>query len=107
VYALGVSLMYPSLMPLVIAAAPDAERSQAVGTFTLFFDLAQGAGGVLFGVVAAIGGARWSFPVAGLLCAIALGVLRFGPIGRDGPVAERDYDDDERVAADQCPPLID
>ena len=82
VYALGVSLMYPSLLPLVIDAAPDAERGQAVGTFTLFFDIAQGAGGLLFGVIVTIGGNRSAFLVAGALCAVGLVVLRLGPLGR-------------------------
>jgi MFS family permease len=84
VYALGVSLMYPSLLPLVIDAAPDAERSQAVGTFTLFFDIAQGLGGLLFGVVVTVGGNRSAFVVAGALCALGLVVMRVGPLGRAG-----------------------
>ncbi len=84
IYALGVSLMYPSLLPLVIDAAPDAERSQAVGTFTLFFDIAQGAGGLLFGVVVTLGGNRSAFVGAGVLCALGLAVLRLGPLGRHG-----------------------
>lgn len=84
VYALGVSLMYPSLLPLVIDAAPDAERSQAVGTFTLFFDIAQGVGGLLFGVVVTVGGNRSAFVVAGALCALGLVVMRVGPLGRAG-----------------------
>lgn len=84
IYALGVSLMYPSLLPLVIDAAPDAERSQAVGTFTLFFDAAQGAGGLLFGLVVTVGGNRSAFVVAGVLCGLGLVVLRLGPVGRSG-----------------------
>lgn len=87
VYALGVSLMYPSLLPLVIDAAPDTERGQAVGTFTLFFDAAQGAGGLLFGVVVTVGGNRSAFVVAGALCLIGFAVLRLGPVGRQGSLA--------------------
>lgn len=82
VYALGVSLMYPSLLPLVIVAAPDAERSQAVGTFTLFFDAAQGIGGLLFGVVVTVGGNRSAFLVAGVLSFVGFIILRRGPVGR-------------------------
>ena len=108
VYAFGVSLMYPSLMPLVIAGAPEAERSQAVGTFTLFFDLAQGLGGLVFGLVVRFAGVRWAFPVAGLLCLLALGVLRFGPIGRSAAGRPgQAHDDDFDEAVEHCPPLID
>jgi MFS family permease len=84
-YALGVSLMYPSLLPLVIDAAPDAERSQAVGTFTLFFDVAQGGGGLLFGLVVSVGGNRSAFVLAGVLCMIGFAVLHRGPVGRRRP----------------------
>ena len=87
IYALGVSLMYPSLLPLVIDAAPEAERSQAVGTFTLFFDMAQGAGGLLFGLVVSFGGNRSAFVLAGVLCLIGLVVLRRGPVSRQRPPA--------------------
>lgn len=104
VYAFGVSLMYPSLMPLVIAAAPDAERSQAVGTFTLFFDLSQGGGGLLFGVVVSLGGNRSAFAVAGLLCLLGLVVLRRGPVGR---AARAERETAAAAAAVVGPPLID
>lgn len=89
VYAFGVSLMYPSLMPLVIAAAPDDERSQAVGSFTVFFDLAQGAGALMLGLIVSIGGYRSSFVAAGLLCLAGLAVLRMGPVWR-AALAERE-----------------
>lgn len=81
--ALGGSLMYPALIPEVMRNAPDSERSQAVGTFSLFFDSAQGLGGFLFGAVASVTGSdRSTFAVAGLLCLIGLVILIRGPVGR-------------------------
>ena len=97
IYALGVSLMYPSLLPLVIDAAPEAERSQAVGTFTLFFDVAQGAGGLLFGLVVSFGGNRSAFVLAGVLCLIGFVVLRRGPVSRQRPPAMPDAGADPRL----------
>jgi MFS family permease len=79
VYAMGVSLMYPSLLPLVVRCAPDAERSQAVGTFTLFFDVAQGLGAfALGGLVSLSGSEQPVFVVAGLLSVAGVAVLRSG-----------------------------
>ena len=46
---------------------PDHERSQAVGTFSLFFDLSQGIGAPLLGVVVALSGERGAFLVAALI----------------------------------------
>ena len=76
VYSMGVSLLYPSLFPLVVDGAPESERSQAIATFTLFFDVSQGLGAFLLGVVVSLSSERWAFGVAGLLSLAGLALLR-------------------------------
>jgi MFS family permease len=76
VYAMGVSLLYPALFPLVVDNAPEAERSQAIATFTLFFDVSQGLGAFVLGVVVSLSSERWAFGAAGLLSALGLVLLR-------------------------------
>lgn len=72
IYASGVSLLYPALFPLVVDGAPDSERSQAIATFTLFFDLSQGLGAPLLGGIVALTSERGAFVAAGLLSLLAL-----------------------------------
>jgi MFS family permease len=79
VYAAGVSLLYPALFPAVVDAAPEEERSHAIATFTLFFDLAQGLGAPLLGVIVAVGGERTAFVAAGLLSALGFAIHRSSP----------------------------
>jgi predicted MFS family arabinose efflux permease len=76
VYSMGVSLLYPSLFPLVVDNAPDSERSQAIATFTLFFDVSQGLGAFVLGIVVTLSSERWAFGAAGVLSLIGLGLLR-------------------------------
>jgi len=52
--AMGMSLLFPALFSAVVNDAPESERSSAVGTFSLFFDLSQGIGAPLLGVVVAL-----------------------------------------------------
>ena len=74
--ALGVSMLFPALMSVAVNNAPDDERSHAVGSFSLFFDLAQGLGAPLLGLVVTITGAeRPAFFVAGLIAASGLVVV--------------------------------
>lgn len=64
---IGGSLLYPALFTAVLEDVPDEERSQAVGTFSLFFDLSQGIGAPLLGLVVALSSERGAFLVAALL----------------------------------------
>lgn len=64
---LGMSLLYPALFSAALDGVPDHERSQAVGTFSLFFDLSQGVGAPLLGVVVALSSERGAFAVSALI----------------------------------------
>jgi MFS family permease len=66
--ALGVSLLYPALFSFAVNRAPVAERANAVATFTMFFDLANGLGALLLGTLVTLtGGERGAFIAAGAL----------------------------------------
>jgi MFS family permease len=76
VYAMGVSLLYPALFPLVVDNAPESERSQAVATFTLAFDISAGFGAFLLGIVVSLSSERWAFGVASILSLAGLLIVR-------------------------------
>jgi MFS family permease len=71
IFGLGASLLYPSAFPLVVDRAPDEERSHAIGTFTLFFDLATGLGAPTLGLVVSLTNERGAFLGAAALNAAA------------------------------------
>jgi MFS family permease len=66
---LGMSLLYPALFSAALQDVPEHERSQAVGTFSLFFDLSQGVGAPLLGLVVALTSERGAFAAAALVAA--------------------------------------
>lgn len=65
--ALGMSLLFPALFAATVAAAPESERSVAVGTFSLFFDGASGIAPPLLGIVVALSSYRSAFAVSGII----------------------------------------
>ncbi len=72
VFSVGMSLLFPALFGLTVNTAPASERSHAVGTFSLFFDLSQGVGAPVLGlVVDAAGGSRPAAFVTATLIALA------------------------------------
>jgi MFS family permease len=94
IYAAGVSLLYPALFPAVVDAAPENERSQAIATFTLFFDLSQGIGAPLLGVIVTLTENRGAFIAAAAMSFAALAIHQrttrpvVGPIDEPCPPAE-------------------
>jgi MFS family permease len=76
VFSLGMALLFPAMFSAVMHAAPEEERSHAVGTFSLFFDLSQGIGAVILGGVVALSGERGAFLAGALMALVGLGLLR-------------------------------
>ena len=69
--SIGMSLLFPALFILAVNGAPASERSHAVGTFSLFFDLSQGLGAPALGILVTVfGGERAAF-IGGAVAAVA------------------------------------
>lgn len=92
ILAVGQGFMFPALFTLVILAAPETERGQAVGAFSISFDLAFGLGGFLAGAIAnAFGGIPAAFWFGAAACGLALTVARSilpAPQGVEGAATE-------------------
>lgn len=73
---IGMSLLYPALFSAALEDVPDHERSQAVGTFSLFFDLSQGIGAPMLGLVVALSSERGAFAVAAAVAAAGFAAQR-------------------------------
>ncbi|QXC63066.1 MFS transporter [Aquihabitans sp. G128] len=71
VFSLGMALLFPALFGLVVEQAPEAERSHAVGTFSLFFDLSQGLGAPVLGIFVTVTGTDRAAFVVGAVVAVA------------------------------------
>ena len=69
--AIGMSLLFPALFTVAITNAPDDERSHTVGSFSLFFDLSQGLGAPILGVIVTLTGAERPAFLAAALVALA------------------------------------
>ncbi len=66
--AVGMSLLFPALFTLAVNGAPAEERSHAVGTVSLFFDVSQGLGAPALGLaVTAFGTERAAFVLGSLV----------------------------------------
>ena len=84
--ALGQCFLFPALFVLTVDRAPESERSHAIGSFSVAFDLAVGLGGFLVGAVVALTDRPGGF----LFCSlVAVGSLfATGPLlGRIGSTA--------------------
>lgn len=75
VLAVGSSLLYPALMTAAVNAAPERERSSAVATFTMFFEIASALGGAVLGIVASLSSYSGAFVAAACFSLTALVML--------------------------------
>jgi MFS family permease len=73
----GVSLMYPALTALSVNQVSDAERTAVVSTFTMFFEVGAGIGGLLCGAVASVSSYQGGFAVGAMAVVVGLAVLWF------------------------------
>jgi len=69
------AFLYPSLMALTVNRASERERPMAISSFTMFFEVGNISGGVVFGVIAELASKRVAFGSAVGLCAIGMWVL--------------------------------
>lgn len=75
-FGVGIAFQYPGLMALTISRVQESERPAAVSTFTMFFDVATGIGGLVVGQAAALGGYRAAFAAAAFSSVLGLVLLR-------------------------------
>ena len=76
------SFLYPAMLTLALTGLSSTERGSAVGTVSSFFDLSQGVGALILGVVAAVAGYRGAFVAGAVLAVAALVLLRSGTDAR-------------------------
>ncbi len=76
ILAMGQTFLFPALFVLAIQSAPVNRRSQAIGTFSIAFDLAVGLGGLILGGVVELSSYSMAFFAGGSLSLVALVVSR-------------------------------
>ncbi|MEC7373582.1 MAG: MFS transporter [Actinomycetota bacterium] len=72
ILAVAQSFLFPALFALVVDDAPDAERSHAISTLSMFFDLAFGIGGPVIGLVSDTFDRSTAFAVSAGIATFAL-----------------------------------
>ena len=72
VMACGQCFLFPALFVLTVDRAPETERGHAIGSFSVFFDLAMGFGGAVVGMVVALSSRPDAFLFTAGVCAVAL-----------------------------------
>ena len=73
--AFASAFLYPSLMALTVNQADERERPLAISSFTMFFEVGNISGGVVFGLIAQLGSKRAAFGSAVVLCVLGTWLL--------------------------------
>jgi len=69
------AFLYPSLMALTVNEADERERPMAISSFTMFFEVGNISGGVVFGLIAQLASKRAAFGSAVALCGVGAWLL--------------------------------
>ncbi|HET8778081.1 MAG TPA: hypothetical protein VFN76_10510, partial [Candidatus Limnocylindria bacterium] len=80
--ALGVAFTTPAFFAAIVARVVPSERGVALGTTSLFIDLAFGGGPLMFGFVAAAFGIPAAFAAGGALAMIGAGGTAYAAAAR-------------------------
>ena len=81
-YATAVSLVSPTLSALTMDRAPSGRLGAAMATYSLGYQLATGASGIVWGAVIAVVGFPWPFVLAIALQLVTIGITF---LDLDGP----------------------
>jgi MFS family permease len=71
----GNAFLFPGFLAMTVDATDDRERARAIGSLTVFSDLANSVGGALLGLAASVAGYRGSFALAAVLALCSLALL--------------------------------
>jgi len=69
------AFLYPSLMALTVNRVDERERPMAISSFTMFFEVGNISGGVVFGLIAELANKRAAFGSAAVLCVVGSWLL--------------------------------
>ncbi len=90
VQATGTAVMMPLLMTTLMTLVPQEQRGKVMGNVTLAISVAPAMGPTVSGVVLQFASWRWLFalvlPIALVIGALGLSLLRSGEPGRPGPL---------------------
>lgn len=75
VFSAGNAFMFPALMALALAGAPERERGSVVATVVAFFDIGQGAGALTLGPLVGVIGYPGGFLAGAVAAAAGLALL--------------------------------
>jgi MFS family permease len=76
--AIGSGFAYPAFLLLALREVPESQRGSVVGTFSAFFDFANGTAGLMVGAIAAATSYRGAFASGAALAFVAFVLLRAG-----------------------------
>jgi MFS family permease len=75
---IGNAYLFPSFLAMTVDRVPEGERALAIGSLTVYNDIAISGGGALLGLVASTANYRGAFAVAAVLAAGAFAITMTG-----------------------------